>query len=470
MNDQLNIDKQIREKFDGFSVAPPPHVWDNIQGQIVGQQKKKRLAYMGWISAAAVVVFAFVAGWVFNEKSGELMPELVEQEIVQPLKNIESTSKSNNENTLETETAFVSETEAKTSDDKIEKSEATFFAPSTVRELDIENAFVVSLEKVSYEFLESLEAIFIQDENRLNLAERKGVKEVEFGISSNDENRIAENIKNLDKQTDGENSWIAGAHVSPGYSSQSAKHGEQYAQNMSYSADDGNGNVGGGLSVQYKTGKRFRVESGVYYSQNGQSSSNGTRSLFSFRDDADYFAAPENVDGANPSFSNAVQLSSAGIAMNSNAGVIKMRSTPKGASVASNVEQQDSKYLNTLTTSGEFSQVFEFVEVPLYLRYRILDKRFGIELMGGVNAGFVVGNNAYIDNNYGKQNIGSTEDISTLNLSGTVGMGVNYMLGKHISLAIEPRFNYYLNSINSNPDVDYRPYRIGVFTGIYYEF
>ena len=106
----------------------------------------------------------------------------------------------------------------------------------------------------------------------------------------------------------------------------------------------------------------------------------------------------------------------------------------------------------------------------MYLRYNLLDKRFGIEVLGGVNAGFVVGNNAYIDNEYGKQNVGSTEDISTLNFSGTVGVGVNYMLGKHFSLAVEPRLNYYLSSINTNSEVVYRPYRIGIFTGVYYEF
>ena len=90
--------------------------------------------------------------------------------------------------------------------------------------------------------------------------------------------------------------------------------------------------------------------------------------------------------------------------------------------------------------------------------------------MGGINAGLVVGNNAYIDNSYGLQNIGETEDISTLNLAGTIGVGLNYTLGKHISMAVEPRLNYYFNSINDNPEVVFIPYRIGVFTGLYYEF
>jgi hypothetical protein len=100
----------------------------------------------------------------------------------------------------------------------------------------------------------------------------------------------------------------------------------------------------------------------------------------------------------------------------------------------------------------------------------VIDSKIGVELITGLNAGIVVGNNAYIDNQYGLQNIGETQDISPVNLSGTVGVGVNYALGKHFAVALEPRFNYYLNSINTNPSVEFRPYRIGFYTGVSYEF
>src|SRR5690606_25377857 len=114
-----------------------------------------------------------------------------------------------------------------------------------------------------------------------------------------------------------------------------------------------------------------------------------------------------------------------------------------------------------LITQGELSQIFDLVEIPVYLRYMLLESNFDVELVGGINAGLVVGNNAYLDSQYGVQKIGKTKEISTLNLSGTVGVGVTYALGKQFSLAVEPRFNYYLNSISKNPEVDFRPYRIG---------
>lgn len=485
MDDNINMDKQIREKLEGFSVAPPPHIWNGIQGQMAEQQKKRRIAYIGWISAAAVIVFAFIAGWFLNEQTSNVLPAMAKHKVIESQTHKNSIEEQVNIASENEGSIFVAETteatELSKADNQIKNKNTgvTFTKQSIGNELIIEDSFVARVEQMSSELLESLEAVLIIREDDIFLAKRTGNKVpekqiIEIGITENDELLMAANAKNYQKQKTNENGWIVGAYVSPGYSSHAANHDEQYSQNMTYSADNGVGNVGGGMSVQYKTGKRLRVESGVYYSQNGQSSQNSFDGLFSFGGSADevMYASPENItnDDVNTGFSNTVQLSKDGIAMNSTAGVIKMSTTPKGAEVATNAENIDARYANTLTTNGEFSQVFEFVEVPLYLRYSLLDKKFGIELMGGINAGFVVGNNAYIDNDYGKQNIGSTEDISTLNISGTVGVGANYMLGKHLSLAFEPRFNYYLNSINNNTDIDYRPYRVGFFTGIYYEF
>jgi len=51
-----------------------------------------------------------------------------------------------------------------------------------------------------------------------------------------------------------------------------------------------------------------------------------------------------------------------------------------------------------------------------------------------------------------------------------LGMGFKYGLSRRISLNVEPRIKYYLNSLNSNSSVTYKPYTIGVFTGLSYEF
>ena len=115
-----------------------------------------------------------------------------------------------------------------------------------------------------------------------------------------------------------------GMYVAPGYSSYSVNHSESYSKNMTYSGSDGNSNVSGGVSLQYKTSKRWIVESGVYYAQNGQESDNSMH-LFAYKDEL--VASP----GSNSYFSNEVRVENNNLEMNSTAGVIQFSVTPKGA-------------------------------------------------------------------------------------------------------------------------------------------
>jgi hypothetical protein len=118
----------------------------------------------------------------------------------------------------------------------------------------------------------------------------------------------------------------------------------------------------------------------------------------------------------------------------------------------------------------EFIQDFDYVEVPLYLRYSVIDKKIGVDLLGGLSSNFLVGNRLYADGSSGKTLVGKTKDMATFNYSGTFGLGLRYGLTNRLSFSIEPRVKYFLNSVSNNSDVTFKPYTIGVFTGFSYEF
>ncbi len=318
-------------------------------------------------------------------------------------------------------------------------------------------------EKFAPQPIKSLQAESVVQGKDESLPE--GTKSVNRGFTEAEKILIAENIRYKNEFGKKRGSWEMGMNLSPGYSSYSASHERDYANNMTYSATEGNGNVSAGLSVRYKTEGRWSVESGVYYVQNGQKSESQPQ-LF-----ASYSLADENRPGVKEGlyFNTDIDADNNSMVMNSVAGIVEFENFPQGAEVEAGMERTGS-YSTALITTGEFSQVFDFVEIPLYLRYLIVDSKVDFEVAGGLNAGLVVGNKAYIDNDYGMQKIGKTRDISKVNISATVGLGVTYALGKHISLALEPRLNYYINSINRNPDVNFRPYRIGFYSGLYYEF
>ena len=72
MKDNKNIDDLFREKLEGFSPPPPPHLWQNVQNGLNAQRIHRRRMVAGWLAAAAVVLLALVGGWYF---SGKLSPE-----------------------------------------------------------------------------------------------------------------------------------------------------------------------------------------------------------------------------------------------------------------------------------------------------------------------------------------------------------------------------------------------------------
>lgn len=468
MKDEKNTDSIFRGKLENFQVQPPPHIWDNVQRQLAAQRNRTRRMYLGWISTAAVVVLAFLAGWYFSGDSTVEENSIVTNEIVKPEKNTTESEIQSKEIPAQNNI----EQQSVNRQNETRNSDATTLiavSPVSSKKVSGKNGLaednVSSRNKINLSRLESADAQLARNQKtNIELVEITKTNSLNT-LTEQEQLLVAENIRNIDANQKQENNWKMGMFVAPGYSSYTASHSESYSQNMTYSGNSGNANVGGGFSVQYKTNKRWIFESGVYYAQNGQESNN-TVNLLAMNREADNMFAP----GENTYFSNTVQVENNNLAMNSTAGVIAFDATPKGAELSGDFEASKDGVANLLVPDGQFSQVFEFMEIPLYVRYRVVDSKVGVELITGLNAGIVVGNNAYIDNQYGLQNIGETQDISPVNLSGTLGVGVNYALGKHFSVAVEPRFNYYLNSINTNSSVDFRPYRIGFYTGVTYGF
>lgn len=466
MKDDKNMDKAFREKLDGFNAEPPAHLWDGIQGQLTAQRRGKRMAYYSWAAVAALLVLAFLAGWYFSsdttmQPAGEMAqtetsqkkepaPEI--EEMIIPLQREQQKIEDNNQ-----AAQLADASRAKTTD-----SETADVAEQTAEKYSETEKLPARSSLADLEFIDRIEA-GIQKRTEKSPVQLRQKPDDKFRFTESEQKLIAANASISRENKVQEKGWKMGVSVAPAYSSFTSEHSENYALDMAYSASEGAGNVGAGFSVQYQTGKKWSIESGVHYAKSGQKSQNSYE-LFARNNSAGF----GNFD-SDLAYAPVKTLTVGQMAMNSAAGVIALDKLPPGTEVVASPESEIS-FSNALLSRGEFSQVFDFIEIPLYLRYKIIDSKVDVDVLGGVNAGLVVGNNAFLDNQYGVQNIGKTEDVSALNMSGTVGVGVNYALGKHFSVAVEPRLNYYLNSINQNPEVEFRPYRIGVHTGLYYDF
>jgi len=123
-----------------------------------------------------------------------------------------------------------------------------------------------------------------------------------------------------------------------------------------------------------------------------------------------------------------------------------------------------------LSGSDKIDQYFQFIELPFMLRYKLLNRKLKMNLLGGLGTNVLIGNRVMLVTDNGKSRIGETRGIRTINYSGNFGFGFDYDLGKNFLFTVEPQFKYYLNNINEDISLSSRPYSIGMYTGIRYIF
>jgi len=281
-------------------------------------------------------------------------------------------------------------------------------------------------------------------------------------ISPEDQRKMEENstFLALNKTKSADGNWMIGAAVSPNYSMIKTSQSSEYLRSMANSQSTDNLNLAGGLSVEYKTKKRWSIQSGIYYNKLEQLSGSSLSSQNGLA------FGPE---GLNNLFNAPVFANNGLMAMNSVAGVIQIANLPSNVRIEGSLDHAQLGK-NTLVTNADFNQRFEYLEIPLYFRYLLIDSKIDIQVLSGLSTNILVGNNVYMQDENGKSKIGSTIGMTNFNYSGVFGLGFNYSLTSSLYLNIEPRFKYYFNSLNENKDISYQPYTFGIYTGISYAF
>ena len=107
--------------------------------------------------------------------------------------------------------------------------------------------------------------------------------------------------------------------------------------------------------------------------------------------------------------------------------------------------------------------------MPLELEYRLLDKKFGINVIGGFSTFILSENEIYADVNGISTLIGEANNINNTSFSANFGLGMDYSLSKQWNINLEPTFKYQINTFN-NTTGDFKPFFIGVYTGLSFKF
>jgi hypothetical protein len=103
------------------------------------------------------------------------------------------------------------------------------------------------------------------------------------------------------------------------------------------------------------------------------------------------------------------------------------------------------------------------------MSYTLLDKKFSIEVVGGLSTLFLNQNEIYLESAGLKMDIGEATNLNDIHFSGNIGLGFKYGILKNLEAKVEPVFKYQMNTYTTDTG-DFKPYFIGIYSGISYNF
>ena len=242
------------------------------------------------------------------------------------------------------------------------------------------------------------------------------------------------------------NKWSVGPSIAPVYFNAMGK-GSPIHSSFVENSKSGNINLSYGLTVAYNLGKRLKVRSGIHK--------------------VDY-----GYDTNEVVFSSSISANSTGIIDNINfsqtSKTIVVQSKKSNKSALSNIRVDDFSAQNP-QRDGLMSQQLGYLEVPLELNYALIDKKIGINLIGGVSSLFLVDNAVSLQSQDLITEIGEANNVNSVNFSTNFGVGFSYNFSPKILLSLEPVFKYQLNTFSDTAG-SFNPYSVGVYSGVRFNF
>jgi len=529
MSNKKNIDRLFQEKFKDFELAPNDAVWSRISESLPNKKKKRRVVALWWQIGGVAAVLALlltVGNSVFNSdennnqnlpvvntekndsenKQGKNTLNTIKGSKQEVLKNVnedklesvasdsnkeESILKDKESNTPQKNTNSIPLTSAKkskvnavanNSNDKENVSTSQKFNnlktitnkdnntkvadntknPSTTSK-QLKETKLTTKSELKSEIKKTIEdnKTATVDNSTSKNTESKVFKTESKEVISTDVNdldsvltqdltkesiqdAIAENTEAIDEKEDKQNRWSIAPNVAPVYYS-SLGVGSSLDQQFNNNPKSSSVNMSYGITGAYAISKKLKIRAGI----NRVNLNQTTSDVFAFTGPETASRGSVEQPSGNIKFNTGVQ------------NVLLMSSTMLDVSTAPEV-------FNT-KIAGDVDQRFAFIEVPLELEYRLLDKKLGINVIGGFSTFFLNQNEIYADIEGTSTLIGEANNINSTSYSANFGLGLDYSLSKQWNINLEPQFKYQLNTFN-NTSGNFRPFFIGVYTGLSFKF
>lgn len=408
-----NIDHIFKEKLQG-NTTPPPNIWENIRYEVEQKKRgrKKTLFFISLGAVASILLFILLLPLFEREITS---PAIITAEDTTTLTYPKREKKQQIKETDTTTKQFVkiykkiekgTEKDGKIAEKKAKRKE--------ILPVNATPLFVGKIKQVN------------KEKKRLKKGQKATKENIEIWT---DDNYFVEQIKEKRKR------WELVGQFATTYTNEQTP--TDYAQGMV--------NVGGSVKIGYALSKRLTVQTGVSYNRYSQE-----------------YGSPKNLKMESPIIDETLT--------NAKSGKILPAQTSAGNLLQSNNTMREASYTLFSATPTNIEQAFGYVEIPILLQYNLLEHRlFDFFVKGGIGINRLISNNVYNTDN-GRNKIGQIEGLRMINYTSQLGVGLEYQLNSIIKIHIEPTLKYHLKSLNTDKNFNYKPYAIGLYTGLKVNF
>ncbi|MDX9696529.1 MAG: outer membrane beta-barrel protein [Bacteroidales bacterium] len=446
-----NMDQVFKNKLDGLNIKAPEDSWAYIESQIPQSDNSKPIYFYRYMAAASIALIAVSAAlYSLFELSNSNTLEKTNLSAINPI--------------IERKPLIIP-------DIKIYKTQIKDFQKDIINKSI--NAESKSESMVAELLPENL--IIGNTENRENNLSKLQIKPVllftdikfldikEYSSGGILENNVEEATNfladNQQQKAKHKGQWALGVELAPSYSYRHlTSSGNQESVVYFNTVENPTKTFSGGFNVQYKVYKRLTIQSGVYYSQMGQSIGNMT------------IYDNKNYDNATPAtksnYISSITLTNSVGNININSKYVFVDQTNLRVNTSSeNKFFFDPNDPSLSIIDSKVQQTFEYIDIPLMVRYKVVDKKIDVNIAAGISASFLVGNNVTLIMNETETNIGETKNINQNNYTGNIGLSLDLPIANRVTFRIEPSFRYFLNALNTDSEIKSHPYSFSVFSG-----
>ncbi|WP_425235218.1 hypothetical protein [Ulvibacterium sp.] len=527
--DKKNLDTLFQRKFKDFKEKPDEKVWESIEASLDKKKKSHKVIPLWWKLGGVAAVLALLI-YVINPLEDSPEQDIIITDIentdvqdVEQTKGEKETDSTTPQGSIETEVADVDMDNDEESIDTIDRTEDINTAVADTQENAVDSRldkFNKGTNGIISEKNQQGEAVQITDfqkDKRQNQADSDNfqLKNNPNLVSKNENEAVVISNTDLDSKKREEMESIPDSETNPAkvspkdnlkYTSEEgiAKTGEEVTKEAEQ--DNDGKSIFDEIEEQQENEAIAEVKSSkwsagpsiapVYYNAIGEGSpvhsifvpnsksgdinlSYGLTVAYEISDRLSIRSGLHRVDYGydtnDVEFSSSLQASAEGqidnIDYTLTSKTLVVQSKANGISNA--VADPEAALLDIAAQNparnGIMAQQFGYLEVPVELNYALLDRKFGINLIGGVSSLFLVDNAVTLTSEGLTTEVGEANNVNNVNFSTNVGFGLNYRFTPKLQFNLEPIFKYQLNTFSETAG-DFQPFSVGVYSGLSFKF